>query len=479
MRLLLTALTIFKNSLSKSNNLTEKLVITSLVFLAVLVFAVISLVNHERFLTFGWDLGFYDQTVWQYSKFTIPYSTFVDLPALGERFSPILVFFAPFYWLFADARVLLLGQALFAALAALPIYYVGKLLTKSAFVGFVVSTSYLSFIGLQRAVFFDFHPDTLIPFFIALVLLFALLNKENLSLFFSFLLLLHKEWVGLLVAALGLMFIVQKKKSLGVKTLLLGVVGFVLTIYMVILPLGGSQSQALNLGFLGKTPLDAAKYAIGNPLSLLSKLFNPFDKLKTVISSFWPFAFLPLLAPSTLIPILAQFAVRFLDETHKQSWTLRFHYSASLAPLMAYGAAMGIGIVKRKKLASLILLSASILGMIVFHAPIFSLFKSSFYFEQQWISNNREILSLVPEHVAVAAQNNLVPHLSTREKIYPLPKILDAQYLVVDLHENQSDYNFHTGTKAEIEELVGILIAKGEFAVLEKKGDAMLLKRNL
>lgn len=477
MRLLLTALAKFKNSLSKSKNQTEKLVIAALVILTSLVFVVISLVNHQRFLTFGWDLGFYDQIVWQYSKFTVPYSTFVDLPALGERFSPILVFFAPFYWLFADARVLLVGQALFAALAALPLYHLGKHLTKSTFVAFVISVSYLSFIGLQRAVFFDFHPDTLMPFFIALVLLFALLKKENLSLLFSFLLLLHKEWVGLLVAAIGIMFIIQKKKSLGVKTFLLGVVGFVFTIYGVILPLGGSQSQALNLGFLGKTPLDAAKYAIANPLTLLSKLINPFEKLVTAFSSFWPFAFLPLLAPSTLIPILAQFAVRFLDETHKQSWTLRFHYSASLAPLMAYGAAMGIGIVKRKKLANLVLLFTSILGMFVFHAPVFSLFKSSFYFEQQWIKNNREILALVPDDAAVAAQNNLAPHLSARKKIYSLPKVQDAEYLVVDFHENQSDYNFHTATQAQIEELVDELILREEFDIVAEKGKAMLLKR--
>ena len=174
-----------------------------------LVFTAVSLVNHERFLTFGWDLGFYDQIAWNLSRLRFPFSTFISAPAFGVRFSPILLLFAPFYRLFPDARILLVGQALLATLAAYPLYLLGKRVTRSSYVGIAAALSYLTFIGLERAVFFDFHPDTILPFFITWSLYFAHSKRLYLSLFFSLLMLLCKEWVGLLVAAMGVMFLFQ------------------------------------------------------------------------------------------------------------------------------------------------------------------------------------------------------------------------------------------------------------------------------
>src|SRR4030067_186536 len=119
-----------------------------------LVFTAVSLVNHELFLTFGWDLGFYDQIAWNLSRLRFPFSTFISAPAFGVRFSPILLLFAPFYRLFPDARILLVGQALLATLAAYPLYLLGKRVTRSSYVGIAAALSYLTFIGLERAVFF-------------------------------------------------------------------------------------------------------------------------------------------------------------------------------------------------------------------------------------------------------------------------------------------------------------------------------------
>lgn len=455
----------------------ERALIFIVVILSALVFGIISVVNHQRFLTFGWDLGVYDQVAWMYSKFRFPYSTFVRMPTLGNHFSPIIALFAPFYWLFPDAKVLLIGQAILAAAAAYPIFLLGKLLTKSAYVGFASAISYLTFIGLQRAVFFDFHTDTILPFSIALVLLFAHKKKENLSLLFSFILLLHKEWAGLLVASIGIMYLFHGKRSLAVKTILLGVVGFVITIYGVIIPLGGRDSPLFGYGQLGHTPDEVLINSIRRPWIPIKMMLDPQEKVVTMFNSLLPFAFLPIASPSTLIPIVEQFASRFLDYGHQQRWTLRFHYSAPLAPLLAYGAIMGI-----KRLKSIwpahLLLATSLVGIFVFHAPVLTIFKPHFYFEHSWIQDTREVLKKVPKRVSVAAQNNLVPHLSSRENIYPLPIIADAEYVVVDFHHNQSDYNFHTGTMEEIKKQIRGLLNSGTFSIVFQRGDAMVLKRN-
>ena len=441
-----------------------------------LVFTAVSLVNHERFLTFGWDLGFYDQIAWNLSRLRFPFSTFISAPAFGVRFSPILLLFAPFYRLFPDARILLVGQALLATLAAYPLYLLGKRVTRSSYVGIAAALSYLTFIGLERAVFFDFHPDTILPFFITWSLYFAHSKRLYLSLFFSLLMLLCKEWVGLLVAAMGVMFLFQKQRRLGVITAAFGLVGFFSVIYLVLPGLGNSGTSVYSFGEFGESPHQALASIITHPLAAILTIVTPQTKLLTLFDSFWPFAFLPIAAPATLIPIFLQFGVRFFDVSHQQSWTLLYHYSAPLTPFLAYGSIMGIRSFKARW-ATHLLVTTSLLGLILFHAPVFTLLKSGFYYQPAWIADTRAVLARVPIDVPVAAQNNLIPHLSSREKVYPLPLIGDAQYLVVDLHPNQSEYNYSTATRVGIEELVARLTFSGDFFVSFKQGDAILFQR--
>ena len=454
----------------------EKWIIRFMIVAAFLVFAVVSLVNHERFLTFGWDLGFYDQIAWNLSRLRFPFSTFVSAPAFGVRFSPILALLAPFYRLYPDAKLLLVVQALLATLAVYPLYLLGKRVTRSSYVGIAASLSYLTFIGLERAVFFDFHPDTILPFFIAWSLYFAHDKRPYLSLFFSLLMLLCKEWVGLLVAAMGVMFLFQKHKRLGVATTALGLVGFFSVIYLVLPGLGNSGTTLFSFGEFGKSPHQALASILSHPLAAVLTLVTPQTKLLTMFDSFWPFAFLPIAAPATLLPIFLQFGVRFFDVSHQQSWTLLYHYSAPLTPFLAYGSIMGIRTFKTRW-ATHLLVTTSLLGLILFHAPVFTLLKSGFYYQPAWIADTRAVLARVPADVPVAAQNNLVPHLSGREKIYPLPVIGDADFIVVDLHPNQSEYNFHTADRKAIEELVAGLTFSGAYTVQFKQGDAILLQR--
>ena len=60
---------------------------------------------------------------------------------------------------------------------------------------------------------------------------------------------------------------------------------------------------------------------------------------------------------------------------------------------------------------------------------------------------------------------------------FSLPMIGDADFIVVDLHPNQSEYNFSTATRVGIEELVARLTFSGDFFVSFKQGDAILFQR--
>jgi hypothetical protein len=46
----------------------------------------------------------------------------------------------------------------------------------------------------------------------------------------------------------------------------------------------------------------------------------------------------------------------------------------------------------------------------------------------------RHVLKNVPAEVAVSAQSPFVPHLAARQDVYQFPRVLDAQYVVVDAY---------------------------------------------
>ena len=81
-----------------------------------------ALMRHKHYLTTGFDLGIFDQVVHAYSRFEAP---IVPLKApgynlLGDHFHPILVLWAPLYWIWEDPRMLLLAQELLLALSSIP-----------------------------------------------------------------------------------------------------------------------------------------------------------------------------------------------------------------------------------------------------------------------------------------------------------------------------------------------------------------------
>lgn len=92
-----------------------------------------------------------------------------------------------------------------------------------------------------------------------------------------------------------------------------------------------------------------------------------------------------------------------------------------------------------------------------FHFPLNKLVKRDFWKQESWMDDTRRLIALVPKDAAVAAQQNLVPHLSHRKEIYLVwPRLHDIfeqpcgqslcwwldfggkpEYLVVDTRPNQ------------------------------------------
>jgi len=197
-----------------------------------------------------------------------------------------------------------------------------------------------------------------------------------------------------------------------------------------------------------------------------------------------------LFAPfGVLIPLLTQFLIRFLyTGPQYTAWLNVNHHAAPAAilfPIVCIYAAEKI--VRLKKLRekniliilSIILISTTVFQDILLKAPIHSIFKKSLYETQEWMRNNDLILEKIQEtdaKIPIAAQNSLFPHLSQREKVYLLPEIKDAQYLVVDLHDGPNKYA--PLMYFQMKDLVYNLLISKKYSIYDQKGEAMILKLN-
>src|SRR3954449_4605326 len=83
------------------------------------VFIVLGGIRQQRFATFSFDLGIYDQAVWLLSRFHDPFVTVRGLEFFGHHVNPIVLLFVPFYWLGAGPLFLLSVQVVVQASGAI------------------------------------------------------------------------------------------------------------------------------------------------------------------------------------------------------------------------------------------------------------------------------------------------------------------------------------------------------------------------
>jgi uncharacterized membrane protein len=146
-----------------------------------------------------------------------------------------------------------------------------------------------------------------------------------------------------------------------------------------------------------------------------------------------PFLFLPLTSPLILIAVPLMFE-RFLSASPNH-WSMVFHYSAPLAPILVMSAGDGLARLARTRprrvvtaaAAASVVLSAVLPG----RQPLWRVFAPAHYRSTPTTVTGRHVVALVPPAASVVAQASLVPHLSQRSTIYVLdPHAPESEYVV-------------------------------------------------
>lgn len=445
------------------------------------------LLRHYRLESFGYDLGLYAQEVYLLASHQLPYST-IKIPNMviwGDHWTPSMVIFAPLVWLFGRADlVLVICQVLFLALAALVVWIISIEKTADKLFSLVLLLSFLIFYGVQNAVFFDAHPFFYAAMLFPLLYWFWQRNKWAEFFLLSFLIANFQENLALYLIALGLCLMIRRRYKQGVFLIIFYGMWFFLIVKLLIphfSPTGG---------FLYSQEMPGL-------VEMVKRLIVPIEKGKVVILSFWNFSFLPLLSSFSLLLSGVTFLENFLG-TGALAGRFGFdrHYKAVLGPVLAIGALEAYSILKKRRLNFSYLrwgiignmLIAAIFMQYYLHLQLNMLSKKAYW---DINSHKQRVLGIIKDlnrqNYSVVTQNNFVPHLSNRQNIYILSYLDErgchlntnqAEYVLVDLSDNQSPVNFLGCSVSEISDLLKKGVAGGEYRMVYEEKKIYLLRRS-
>ena len=431
--------------------LTAWLARYSIFFLVVffaMLYGAISLLKHMNFQSHGWDLGIFDQHIWQLSRFEFGFNTVRMVPSLwGDHFHPIFFLVAPAYWVWDDARVLLVYQAVLVALGAFPVYYAVRYALKSSFCALCLATVYLFFWGTMELIFFDFHEFAFSCPILALSFLCIQRKRWTGYLLTIPFLLMIKETMAMLVFFLGLYVILfQRRWFEGSATCVIAAGWFYFVTRKIMPPLaaGGDYFYFKYYSHMGDNWVDVGKYLVTHPWELVKQSFWPYHKAKLLLFLLAPFLFLPLIGAFAIVAIPPLY--EHLLSNYFPHWEILRHYHALFAPILIFAlldafprlhrwlARRGREVNYRKFVFALCVLVLVAQFPFTLSRSTKTLFDPNFYrLDPRMERTGYDILSLIPADASVCAQDPVVPHLTHREHIYQFDgNTYGAEYVVLN-----------------------------------------------
>lgn len=363
--------------------------------------------------SFGYDLGINNQVVWRYSNFQLPFATSGPLPyetKLSTHVELIFLLISPFYWIWESARMLLILEAGFVCFSGIAVYLLAKKRKLHPLLNVSLVITYLSFYGVQNAMWFDVHSASFAAAFLMWFIYFLDSNKFKSAILLCILAITTKENIGLLTLLISFIYFIKRKDKLT-------------SILMII-----SGAYLAFIYFIYFPHIVKQEYLYQNKNGLLSNL-NPLslsdtpEKRQTIYYSLGSFGFISVLAPMFLLPAFGDFATYFiLANDNPATHGLFMHYRITLAPLLVWATIMTIYRFKKlnNKYIALYIFCCALFFQYYLHLPLSYLSKSWFWTEPAGVKNITYIRNQLSPTDSIVAQNNIVPHISRRDQIYTL-----------------------------------------------------------
>jgi len=371
-----------------------------LVCLYALVFGTLAARAYPAHETGAFDLGVYDQPLWNAAQgrgLSLTLVPHLGPTRFGIHVEPILFLVIPVYrFITDDPRVLLWLQAIVIAMSGLPLYGLARRRLASDWAGLTIVVAYLLLPALESVNLFDFHAVGLAPTLLLSALYFldrTLLTPDNprglwtgatkypndyqvpgrksyrfgrlgvrsqtlyggLSGLFFLLALSTKEDVSLHVFMIGLyVLILRRRWRPGLALIIVGLAWFLVAFYLIIpssRPTGAGSAYVGFFDSLGDTPLEIALSPIRAPEKVFGLLATP-QNIRAMTMLTLPLAFLPLVGLPIFILAAPSLAITLLSSNPLMQQLETYHYAAPAIPFVILAAIDGIARLSNLKLSN-------------------------------------------------------------------------------------------------------------------------------
>jgi uncharacterized membrane protein len=503
-----------ENSGSRPTHRTVRRAVLAMAVVYAVWFSLYTCFAHDRFKTWAFDLGTFDQGIWLAGHGFDYFVTVRGLPLLGDHVRLFSFVLAPLYWIWDDVRALLVMQSVAIAAGAWFLCRIGlRELPGRPWLVLSLCAGYLLNPAVQNLNLDHAHPDAFASTLLLASVDFLRAGRMGAFAAAAALAMSCKEDVPLVFVALGvaLMFDRRSRRT-----------GLAIASASVILPYFNEA------GFFryGKTGFLAGLWYQGHDPRWLLERFTRWDSIRYLLEIGLANLYLFLLAPLALLPAVPALVANLVSD----AWYMRnleFHYQTSVVPFLYVAtvqalarfdamrgaaptagpspvpttapsplpstggpanAAVSRALSVAVTTAPAMLLAAAVVANLAWsRAPISNPGVVLTTWRQLSLDHgSRRIHTLIeriPKHAVVSADYSTVPHLSHRRFVYMFPNPFVVSNWGVDgehTHDPESvDYillrNVHSAEN--LQETMNRLLADGRFEPIAGDTEATLYRR--
>lgn len=402
-------------------------VLAALITVWFAVFYDLGTLRHDRFGTFGFDLGIYDQGVWLVSQGLDPFVTIRGIDLFGHHMNVALLAVAPLYRLGGGTDLLLALQLASQAAGAVAVFLLARDRTASRWVGVAMAAVLLLNPTYQWLVWEYFHPDALALGPLLFAYWAARERRWGWFAVSAVLAVACKEDVALAVAVIGVLIAIRGDRRIGAIVAASAAAWFALATRLLIPWFNGiGPFYDSFFGELGDSPGEIAKHVVTHPVRTFELVTEP-DRMGYYGRLFAPFAFVPVAALHVLAVGLPMLAVNVLTE-YPHTRNYRYHYSALVVAAATVATVEVIGWCRRRAvvmwaLTGIVLGSALWTSVLWGPSPIGRDYETGIWPLQPdpRVAVFERAVDMVPDDASTSAIYNVAPHLTHRRAIYEFP----------------------------------------------------------
>jgi len=425
-----------------------------------IIYCLISLVNHYNFRTYGFDLGMYNNTLFDYSLFQKN-----DNPVMFPRFNNVLsdhlslyhFVFAPLRYVFGTWTLLLIqiSSILFGALGIKKII---EHLTENKTFASISMIHFLSMWGIFSALSFDYHDNVVAAMFIPWLIRYILQKKTLKVWIWTIIILVSKENMSLWLVFIFIGMGIWKYKDPEIRKIaiigsLVSIIYFVVALKIIMPAFANPGKKYAHLKYeaLGLTKQDILYNLFCNPKYIFRLLFEnhtnePFFngiKLELHFMILVSGGLALLYKPQFLIMLLPIYAQKLFHSSFIK-WGINYQYSIEFAPILTIAFFYWIySLSKSEKHKKYLLIGGTIICLLATISVVpkrtskwydyksLNILSPKHYSQNFDVKKVHEVIKTIPKDAKVCTQNPLIPHLSLREDIYMFPNIQNADYIIL------------------------------------------------